>query len=361
MIGGMAKRTLVRMKRIAILQAALLTWCVGVGAQTDAPDPAGSDRDFFTAASFSPDGKRIAVGSFAGGVSVWNAATGKRLRLIQPAKDRLHQWSVRIFAVSFSPNGRLIASGGDDYWLRVWDAASGKLVRTFKGHQSTIRSVSFSPDGRRLASGNNRDGAKVWNVATGKLERTLGKDLPAHAVAFSPRGRHIVTGGGDPSDFSDDLSGLRVWNTATGKLVRALGGKEGVESVSFRRNGRQVATDYLIRGDGDTRMPKSGFRVMDVATGPHRAHCEPGWRHERGSEPRRQARGRLRLDRRVRRAPAHGDRCRDRQSARPGRQEDAGEFVTFSPDGKRILSGGGGSGRLILWDAATGKRLRTLS
>jgi WD40 repeat protein len=348
------------MKRIAILQAALLTWCVGVGAQTDAPDPAGSDRDFFTAASFSPDGKRIAVGSFAGGVSVWNAATGKRLRLIQPAKDRLHQWSVRIFAVSFSPNGRLIASGGDDYWLRVWDAASGKLVRTFKGHQSTIRSVSFSPDGRRLASGNNRDGAKVWNVATGKLERTLGKDLPAHAVAFSPRGRHIVTGGGDPSDFSDDLSGLRVWNTATGKLVRALGGKEGVESVSFRRNGRQIATDFLVRGDGDTRKPRMGFRVMDVATGRvvRTVNLEGAMSVDLSPDGRRVAACGW-IGGSGARRPTVTDVATGKVRVLGGK-EDAAEFVSFSPDGKRILSGGGGSGQLILWDAATGKRVRTL-
>lgn len=53
-----------------------------------------------------------------------------------------------INAIAFSPDGRRIALGSDDEPIRVWDADTGALVAgPFKGHTNPILSVNFSCDG----------------------------------------------------------------------------------------------------------------------------------------------------------------------------------------------------------------------
>ena len=76
------------------------------------------------AVAFSSDGKRVAIGSAAGEVRIYNVADGKRLATT-------HGDAVAVFAVSFHPDGKQLAAGGFDGKIRVFDTASGKLLSAF--------------------------------------------------------------------------------------------------------------------------------------------------------------------------------------------------------------------------------------
>ena len=65
----------------------------------------------------------------------------------------------------YSPDGSKIASGSWDDTVRIWDAETGAQIRTLDGHTSIVTSVAYSPDGSKIVSGSWDDTVRIWNVS----------------------------------------------------------------------------------------------------------------------------------------------------------------------------------------------------
>ena len=194
------------------------------------------------AGNFSHDGHRIVTASEDGTSRVWDATSGRELRLVRPGSGPLA-------GAQFSSNDQWIAICGDNGLVQINDAASGQVVRRLIGNTSEqdqqVRSVAFSHDNRRIAAAYSNGTAAIWDTATGRLlVRLQGHDGPATSVAFDASDRRIVTGGEDAK--------ARIWDSFTGNpLLTISGHRDWVDSVEFSPDGSQIAT---ASEDGTARI-----------------------------------------------------------------------------------------------------------
>jgi len=102
------------------------------------------------ALALSPDGKRLASGSYDGSARLWDTDTLRPLGPPLPHGSGL----MPLPAVAFSPDGTQLATGGRSGSLRLWNGmGTGEMLAIFQEEEAEIgvvRFLSFTQDGTRL-------------------------------------------------------------------------------------------------------------------------------------------------------------------------------------------------------------------
>src|SRR3954465_9563153 len=88
---------------------------------------AASLDDYAIDLAWSPDGSLLAVASAAGGVTLYDAATGAVRHMLAGHGD-----GTNALAWMPGPESPLLASGGQDGSVRFWDAATGQETAAAK-------------------------------------------------------------------------------------------------------------------------------------------------------------------------------------------------------------------------------------
>jgi len=203
----------------------------------------------FLSVAFSPDGKWLAGG--AGDLHVWEVASGRRIRSLKGAYplfvgtggtlvvgsyvggvslwDTTHWRLLRRFpAASFSgqyspplvahPKGGYVLTAGDSKTVRMWELTTGALALTLEGPRRIFASA-VSPDGLLVAGCGRAAKIQIWDGRTGQrlhnftathskgemVQNKLGLGVYtgpefardggyASAVAFTRDGRRLVAG-----------------------------------------------------------------------------------------------------------------------------------------------------------------------
>jgi WD40 repeat protein len=326
----------------------------------------------------SPDGKTVAVREDKG-LKLLDGTTRKELPALEGVPKEAAQ------SATFSPDGKVLAVPYDrpapEVWL--WDLSTRKLLRKLKCKDYHISQAAFSGDGKTLAGADGR-GVTLWDVATGKFRHDFGQTYCVDALAFSPDGKRLVTGAG----YTDTVG--RVWDPLTGKETGQLRGHaDGIEVAHFSPDGKLVATGsqdktvrlwdpatgrevrrleakdgmvYAMAFSPDGRVIAGGgnrkaVHLWDVATGRElRAFDNPGgWTLRLAFSPDGKALATRGFNEATIRLwdAAGGKVLRKIEGPEAGCPS-----LLFTPDG-RMLVAGGDDGVVHFWDVATGEERRT--
>ncbi len=155
-----------------------------------------------------------------------------------------------VCSIAFSTDGNMLASGCKDGTIRVCEIATGKDLIENKGNgKEPAHSVAISPDGRHLVASGDR--YRIWEIPTGK--KRVDFSGVVMSMAFSADGEVLATSGG---------TGAFVWDAHTffyKPLAGVSGHKSSVNAVAISADKKFLASggwDWAVRV-WDTNTSKS--------------------------------------------------------------------------------------------------------
>ena len=265
----------------------------------------GGHMSFIRAVLFTPDGKQLVSAADDKVIRVWDVDTGQTVRILRGQIGDGARG--KIYALALSPDASLLAAGGrireageGSNPIRLYDFRTGEIVALLDGHQGAVLSLNFSPDGRFLVSGSTDHTAIVWDVGQRQeVHRLRGHEGDINDAVFTLDGARVVTG-------SDDQT-LALWDMQDAALIARSKPHAG---VIFGLAVSPVTGDVASASEGGE------VRLSDGRT--------------------------------------------LRQVRRFARQKSDMQRISFSADGKQLVSGVGTAPyRVLVWDVERGRLQRT--
>ena len=226
----------------------LRVWDLADGTATTLRGHGGRVRSV----AFNPSQGQALSGAHDNQVRLWDLGEYREQRVLRAEKLRGHRDAV--LSARFSSDAQQVVTASRDRTARLWEVSSSRPIHTFsEGHAFLASSALLFDNGKRLATAAGDNTTRVWDVATGIERFELEQTGRSAALAVSPNGNWLVTGGPNGA--------VRWWNTNTGQMLSEANSHEAdVTAIAVGPNGKLVASGddrgriYLWRFDSEQNL-----------------------------------------------------------------------------------------------------------
>ena len=183
--------------------------------------------DWVRCLSFTPDGTKLASGSFDKTIKLWQLATGSVIHTLTDHPKG-------VFALAISPDGKLLVSGSWDEAIKLWNLETGHLIHNLIQHNASVRSLAISPDSQTLISGSFDKTIKLWHLPDGTVTKTIANREPIAAIALSADGKLLASTGDDGK--------IELRSLNTGEIIaESIGNKHCIGSLVISPDSQTIA------------------------------------------------------------------------------------------------------------------------
>jgi WD40 repeat protein len=253
---------------------------------------------------------------------LWDFEGGVVLKIMEG-----HRFPVRRVAVS--KDGQFIASGDDGGELIAWNRDGKSLTQPIKVHSREIWWLDFSPDVTLLASGSWDTTVELWNTKTWQVQGDpINCGAQIRCVRYSPSGEYLAIA---------THKNIQVWHSGTRKCVSKFQGHCNAFNGALNISLAWTLDGTRLFSTGSDQDPT--IREWDTST----------WKQV--GEPWKGHSANIRMiafnPAGTLLASASDDhqvrlwRFSDRRTIAIFKHTYGAYCVTFSTDGKHVLSGGG--------------------
>lgn len=186
--------------------------------------------------AFSPDGEQIAFSVGDGTLRIAGADEFNVLQIVR--LDALH-----ITEVAYSPDSARVAAanGFPDSTAPIIDAETGEVLAALGGHEGAVTAIAFSPEGDIIATGGDDATVNLWQEEE-SIDRWVVDDWVTD-LDFTPDGAVLAV--------ALQNGRVQLWDVAQGTMIAELDSHDGVTTaLRFSADGAYLATagsDGVVR------------------------------------------------------------------------------------------------------------------
>ncbi len=137
-------------------------------------------------------------------------------------------------SAAVSPDLTLLATGGVlDKAITLWNVETGKPIRVMTGHTGEVNDLAFSPDGKHLVSG----GCRAWEYHEDEDGSTVDPDAAYMFMIKDGKSYYFYFGKDGHMDTT-----AKIWEVATGKCITTLENQGWMNRIAFSGDGELLVT-----------------------------------------------------------------------------------------------------------------------
>lgn len=246
------------------------------------------------AAAISENASISVVSSISEGVVVWDLEFNQKIYQWHHKNAGEPNNTVTLVDIAHD-NSHVVTADREAF--AIWHLDSGEPLGFWRIAESTIRDIAVSNNGRGILVGKSNGTVIFFEYKTGRRLDFFGHQERINSIAISPNGYYALTGGNDYVAY--------LWDTRTAQVVYRFDHPSRVTQVALDSKGR-----FAFTADSQKHA-----RIWDLRTGQQVSQLKYIQRQKIFTAAR------------------------------------------FSDDGERLLTGSPNR-HLILWQVATGKKIR---